>query len=51
MVLCIPKDSVTTASVEFKLDRAKLRQMRQMRRREGRYLLRTNLGAHDPAQL
>jgi len=51
VVLCIPKDSVTTASVEFKLDRAKLRQVRQMRPREGRYLLRTNLGAHDPAQL
>jgi len=32
----------------FSLDRTKLR---QVRRREGRYLLRTNLGAHDPAQL
>ena len=48
VVLSIPKDSVTTASLEFRLDRAKLR---QVRRREGRYLLRTNLGAHDPAQL
>ncbi len=37
-----------TASFEFELDRAKLR---QVRRREGRYLLRTNLAGHDPAQL
>ena len=40
--------SSKTASFEFELDRAKLR---QVRRREGRYLLRTNLGSHDPAQL
>ena len=32
----------------FELDRAKLR---QVRRREGRYLLRTNLSAEDPATL
>ncbi len=32
----------------YRLDRNKLR---QVRRREGRYLLRTNLGADDPAQL
>ena len=44
----VPKDSATTASLEFKLDRAKLR---QVRRREGRYLLRTNLAAQDPARL
>jgi transposase len=44
----LPKASAKTASLEFSLDRAKLR---QVRRREGRYLLRTNLGAHDPAQL
>jgi transposase len=37
-----------TSSFEFRLDRAKLR---QVRRREGRYLLRTNLAGHDPAQL
>ena len=37
-----------TASFEFELDRAKLR---QVRRREGRYLLCTNLAGHDPAQL
>jgi transposase len=37
-----------TASFEFELDRARLR---QVRRREGRYLLRTNLSGHDPAQL
>ena len=46
--VAIPKDSATTASLEFKLDRAKLR---QVRRREGRYLLRTNLAAQDPAQI
>ena len=40
--------SAKTASFEFRLDRAKLR---QVRRREGRYLLRTNLAGHDPAQL
>ena len=39
---------MTTASLEFKLDRARLR---QVRRREGRYLLRTNLAAQDPARL
>ena len=46
--VAIPKDSTTTASLEFKLDRAKLR---QVRRREGHYLLRTNLAAQDPAWL
>jgi transposase len=44
----IPKDASTTASLEFKLDRDKLR---RVRRREGRYLLRTNLTAGEPAQL
>jgi transposase len=44
----LPKDSTTTASLEFKLDRDKLR---QVRRREGRYLLRTNLGAEEPERL
>lgn len=44
----IPKASATTASLQFELDRAKLR---QVRRREGRYLLRTNLGTQDPARL
>jgi transposase len=43
---------VTVAPVEatfsFALDRAKLR---QVRRREGRYLLRTNLCGKDPAEL
>lgn len=44
------KDSDTTVSsaLGFKLDRKKLRQVRQ---REGRYLLRTNLGDRDPAEL
>ena len=36
------------ARFSYRLDRAKLR---QARRREGRYLLRTNLTASDPAQL
>jgi len=36
------------ASFRFRLDRAKLR---QARRREGRYLLRTNLTGDDPAKL
>ena len=39
----IQKDSATTASLKFRLLRDKLR---QVRRREGRYLLRTNLAAH-----
>lgn len=44
------KDSDTTvaSSLVFKLDRAKLR---KLRRREGRYLLRTNIGDRDPAEL
>ena len=37
-----------SAAFSYRLDRAKLR---QVRRREGRYLLRTNLAADDPAQL
>ena len=45
----LPQASASrAASFEFELDRAKLR---QVRRREGRYLLRTNLAGHDPAQL
>jgi transposase len=44
----IPKSSAKTASLEFELDRARLR---QVRRREGRYLLRTNLSAGAPEQL
>jgi transposase len=44
----VPKDSAPTASLEFTLDRHKLR---QVRRREGRYLLRTNLSAGKPEQL
>lgn len=38
----------TPGSFEFHLDRAKLR---QMRRREGRYLLRTNLQSEEPQRL
>jgi transposase len=40
-----PKEASSTASLEFSLDRDRLR---QVRRREGRYLLRTNLTAHEP---
>jgi transposase len=36
------------AAFSYGLDRQKLR---QARRREGRYLLRTNMSGHDPAQL
>jgi transposase len=43
-----PRDATSTASLEFSLDRGKLR---QVRRREGRYLLRTNLMAHEPDAL
>ena len=43
-----PKEASTTASLEFGLDRDRLR---QVRRREGRYLLRTNLTAGEPTQL
>ena len=44
----IQKDSATTARLEFRLLRDKLR---QVRRREGRYLLRTNLVAQAPERL
>jgi hypothetical protein len=40
--------SKTGATFSYRLDRNKLR---QARRREGRYLLRTNLTENDPAQL
>ena len=40
--------AATAAAFVFKLDRVRLR---QARRREGRYLLRTNLGAGDPERL
>jgi transposase len=43
-----PKEASSTAGLEFSLDRQKLR---QVRRREGRYLLRTNLTAHEPDAL
>jgi transposase len=44
----IPKSTAKTASLQFRLDRDKLR---QIRRREGRYLLRTNLTSGAPEQL
>src|SRR5215469_5204967 len=40
--------SATSATFSYRLDRNKLR---VVRRREGRYLLRTNLTEHDPAKL
>jgi transposase len=43
-----PKEAASTASLEFSLDRDRLR---QVRRREGRYLLRTNLTAQQPETL
>ena len=45
MIIEVAQDS---AAFSYQLDRAKLR---QIRRREGCYLLRTNLAADDPAQL
>jgi transposase len=44
----VPMSSAKTASLEFGLDRDRLR---QVRRREGRYLLRTNLDAQQPERL
>jgi transposase len=44
----IPKSAAKTASPQFRIDRDKLRQVRA---REGRYLLRTNLTAGAPEQL
>ncbi|NPT41230.1 IS1634 family transposase [Paraburkholderia sp. 1N] len=41
-------EAVTPDTFHFELDRARLR---RTRRREGRYLLRTNLTGHDPGQL
>jgi len=43
-----PAGQKTTATFSFRLNRDKLR---QRRRREGRYLLRTNLCGRDPAEL
>jgi transposase len=47
--LSVPKaaDTATTGSFEFKLDRSRLRRVRA---REGRYLLRTNLGSAQPPE-
>jgi hypothetical protein len=45
IAITVPKGGATFS---YRLDRAKLR---QARRREGRYLLRTNLTENDPAQL
>ena len=42
------KQGKQAARLEFRLDRARLR---QVRRREGRYLLRTNLDAQQPERL
>lgn len=50
LILTIPAEgqSVTPDTFHYKLDRARLR---QARRREGRYLLRTNLTTTDPGEL
>jgi transposase len=45
VAVAVPK---TGSTFRYRLDRTKLR---QVRRREGRYLLRTNLTENDPAQL
>ena len=45
IVVTVPK---TGSTFSYRLDRNKLR---KARRREGRYLLRTNLSENDPAQL
>jgi transposase len=45
VVVAVPKSGATFS---YRLDRNKLQ---QARRREGRYLLRTNLAENDPAQL
>jgi transposase len=45
VAVAVPKSGATFS---YRLDRDKLR---QARRREGRYLLRTNLAENDPAQL
>lgn len=47
-VLLHGKGKKQTATLTYKIDRKKLR---LARRREGRYLLRTNLNRNDPAQL
>ena len=43
-----PDEPVTATTFTFALNRKKLR---QVRRREGRYLLRSNLASNDPVQL
>ncbi len=43
-----PDDGAPDSALQFVLDRDRLR---QARRREGRYLLRTNLGTQEPEQL
>lgn len=50
VILTLPPEGeeVTPESFHYQLDRARLR---QSRRREGSYLLRTNLTATDPAEL
>ena len=46
--LVVIEVAANSAEFSYQLDRTKLR---QRRRREGRYLLRTNLTEHDPAKL
>jgi Transposase len=44
----VPKEARPAHTLEFKL---RLKKLRQVRRREGRYLLRSNLSGEDPAKL
>ena len=48
VTVSIPRAAATAATLEFRIDRDRLR---QVRRREDRYLLRTNLTEGEPTQL
>jgi len=48
MDLQVPKEAEPISALKFKL---RLKKLRQVRRREGRYLLRSNLSGEDPAKL
>ncbi|MGH8755501.1 MAG: IS1634 family transposase [Burkholderiales bacterium] len=48
IVMPAPKEPSAKVTFSFRLNRQKLR---QVHRREGRYLLRTNLGSKEPAEL
>jgi transposase len=46
--LQVPKEAEPASALKFKL---RFKKLRQVRRREGRYLLRSNLSGEDPAKL